>query len=128
MKKKELARHKMSDLYYGGRHIDFWFVADKESGEPTHEICGFALISRITGKHKTIGTSKTYVQQLKLFWEDVILWNNLDWREVTDEEITLYLFEHRFKQQKLSGKSIQVQLTAILEFYAWWQAPSILDT
>jgi len=109
----------MSDFRYGGRAIDFWFPVQKGSGEPIHEISGFSLISRINGRHRTQATSKAYVQHLKMFWEDVVLWNDLDWRDITDEQIVLYLYQHRFLQDKCSGKTIGAQLIAISEFYKW---------
>lgn len=127
MLEKTLVRHKMTDLHYGGRVLDFWFLAHEQTGEPVHEICGYALISRINGAHKTLGTSRTYVQHLKQFWEDVVLWNGLDWREISDEDISSYLHDHRFKAKGLSGKTIQGQLAAISEFYKWAYKYGLLE-
>ncbi len=109
----------MTDLHYGGRYLDFWFLADKETGEPLHEVCGFSLISRITGKHRTLATSNTYIQQLKMFFEELVFWNNRDWRDITDEDIETYLYVHCFKKKGLAGSSILLQLTVIKEFYNW---------
>ncbi|MFC1626065.1 tyrosine recombinase XerC [Pseudomonadota bacterium] len=109
----------MEGLKYGGKSHVFSYVVNRETGKPIHEICGFAFISAITGKHKTRDSSKSIIQQLKQFWEDVVLYNDIDWRGLSDEAILQYLYEYRYLEQDCKGPTIDLQRTAIQTFYDW---------
>ena len=119
MSSPKLLNIQVSGFKYGGGKYDFSYVVDAETGKPIHEICGFSLISSISRKHKTAQSSKSIIQPLKQFWEDVVLYNDIDWRELSDEEITQYLSEYRAKEMDCSLSTVKLQKSAIQSFYNW---------
>jgi site-specific recombinase XerD len=117
MRNSILKLEHMKGFKYGGISYDFSYVVDRKTGEPVHELCGFALVSAISEKNRTPSSSKSIVQQLKIFWEDLVIFNQIDWRLLSDEEIEQYLYEYRFLEKKLAANSINLQKSAIQSFY-----------
>lgn|GEM_PF-3141897 len=113
---------------YAGIPYDFAYLVDRRSGTPHHLTCGFALHSAISGKHRTLQSSIAIIEQLKLFFEELVLFNQLDWRDVSSEQILQYLHEYRYKAKGLSGRSINLQRHAIESFYDWAYQLGFIDT
>lgn len=124
---KRLSTLKITNLPYAAGKLNFSIIIDKITKRPINVLTGYLLSYAINNPDPIGNTSSTYANALKVFFEEIVYFNDIDWKDIKDEDMGAYLFGHLLKNKGLSGKTIKLKIAALKSFYEWAYSTGLLE-